>query len=111
MIIRSQKKRIIRVFLVPLNQHLIVLGGTVCYALAMIFVRKLSKTETSAAIVFYYSLASAVVAGAFMPVQWVTPDLPDLGLLITVGLVGGIAQIFMTNAFRFAPAAVIAPFD
>ena len=90
---------------------LIALAGSVFYALAMIFVRKLSKTETSAAIVFYYSLASSVVAGAFMPVQWVTPNLEDLALLILVGLVGGVAQIFMTNAFRNAPVAVIAPFD
>ncbi len=90
---------------------LVALFGTVCYALAMIFVRKLSRTETSAAIVFYYSLASTIVAGLFMPFQWVTPGLQDLGLLIAVGLVGGVAQIFMTNAFRNAPAAVIAPFD
>ena len=90
---------------------LIALAGSVFYALAMIFVRKLSKTETSAAIVFYYSLASTVVAGAFLPFQWVTPGLGDLGLLVAVGLVGGVAQIFMTNAFRNAPAAVIAPFD
>ncbi len=90
---------------------LIALAGSVFYALAMIFVRKLSKTETSAAIVFYYSLASSLVAGAFMPVQWVTPRAEDWALLILVGLVGGVAQIFMTNAFRNAPVAVIAPFD
>lgn len=89
----------------------IALAGTVFYALAMIFVRKLSRTETSAAIVFYYSLASTLVAGAFMPFQWVTPTWLDLGLLVAVGLVGGVAQIAMTNAFRLADVSVVMPFD
>ena len=80
-------------------------------ALAMIYVRKLSKTETSAAIVFYFSLSASLVSAAFMPFQWVPPSLEDWGLLILVGLIGGVAQIFMTNAFRNAPVAVIAPFD
>lgn len=90
---------------------MVALSGTIFMALAMIFVRKLSRTETSAAIVFYFSLSATVVSGAFMPFQWVTPDLPDLALLIAVGLIGGMAQIFMTNAFRHAPVAVIVPFE
>ncbi len=90
---------------------MVALAGSVFMALAMIFVRKLSRTETSGAIVFYFSLSATVVSGAFLPVQWVTPSAPDLALLITVGLIGGLAQIFMTTAFRHAPVAVLAPFD
>ncbi|RMD62011.1 MAG: DMT family transporter [Alphaproteobacteria bacterium] len=89
----------------------IALLGTVLYALVMISVRKLGRTETSTAIVFYYSLASIVVAGAFMPFQWVAPTGGDWALLIAMGLVGGIGQIAMTNAFRHADVAVVAPFD
>ena len=89
----------------------VALSGTVFMALAMIFVRKLSRTETSAAIVFYFSLSATVVSGVFMPSQWVTPNALDLALLIAVGLIGGMAQIFMTNAFRSAPVAVIVPFE
>ena len=90
---------------------LVPLLGSVCYALAMIYVRKLSKTETSAAIVFYYTLACTLIAAGFLPFHWVTPDTADLMLLIALGCVGGLAQIFMTNAFRNGPAALIAPFD
>jgi len=90
---------------------MVALSGAVFMALAMIYVRKLSKTETSAAIVFYFSLSASLVSAAFMPAQWVSPALEDWALLILVGLVGGVAQIFMTNAFRNAPVAVIAPFD
>ena len=32
-------------------------------------------------------------------------------LLVLAGLIGGLAQIFITSAYRFADASVIAPFD
>ncbi len=90
---------------------LVALSGTVFMSLAMIFVRKLSRTETSAAIVFYFSLSATLVSGAFMPSQWVTPNALDLVLLILVGIIGGLAQIFMTSAFRHATVSVLAPFE
>jgi len=31
--------------------------------------------------------------------------------LILAGLLGGLAQIFLTSAYRFADASVVAPFD
>ena len=46
-----------------------------------------------------------------MIADWRTPDLPGFGLLAAVGILGGIAQIMMTQAFRSAPAAVLAPFE
>lgn len=87
------------------------LAGTVFYALAMIFVRRLGRTETSTSIVFYFSLTSTVVSGAFMPFLWVAPDAAGWALLITVGLIGGLAQMALTNALRLAELSVVAPFD
>ena len=89
----------------------IPLFGTIFYALAMIMVRKLSHTETAASIVFYFTLTCALVSGALLPFQWSTPDLPDLALLIAVGLVGGLAQITVTKAFSLADIAVVIPFE
>lgn len=90
---------------------LIALGGTVCYALVMIFVRGLSRTETSGAIVFYYSVISTILVGTVLPFIWVTPTLEDFAVLAAVGLVGGMAQLAVTTAFRLANVAVVAPFD
>ncbi|HEY5598989.1 MAG TPA: DMT family transporter [Kiloniellales bacterium] len=89
----------------------VALAGTAFYALAMIFVRKLSRTETSASIVFYFTLTCTVVSGAFMPFQWVAPDAAGWAMLITVGLIGGLAQMALTNALRLADLSVVAPFD
>jgi len=89
----------------------LALAGTVFYALAMIFVRRLSRTETSMAIVFYFTLACTLVSGAALPFVWTTPDTLGWALLIAVGLLGGLAQLTMTTAFRLAEASVVAPFD
>ena len=32
-------------------------------------------------------------------------------MLVSAGVIGGLAQIFLTSSYRFADASVIAPFD
>jgi drug/metabolite transporter (DMT)-like permease len=46
-----------------------------------------------------------------IPFGWVVPDISIIGMLVAAGVIGGVAQILITSAFRFADAAVIAPFD
>lgn len=80
-------------------------------ALAMISIRRMSVTEPSTRIVFWYMSAAALVSAAMLPFSWVTPSWLDLGLLVAVGLVGGVAQILMTQAYRLAAPSVVAPFE
>jgi len=89
----------------------VVLAAVVFYAFAMIMVRQLSTTETNGAIVFYFLVTSTVVSAAALPFVWRTPNLGDLGLLAAVGILGGIGQLFMTEAYRRAPVAVVSPFQ
>ena len=89
----------------------IALFATVLYALGQIFVRDLTKTETTTGIVFYVTLTTTVASAVAMPFQWVTPSAVDAPLLAAVGILGGVAQLAFTRAFRLAPAAVISPFD
>lgn len=78
---------------------------------AMIAIRELGATEPGPTIVFYFTLAGAVVGLASLPFGWVMPDLQTLILLICIGLLGGIGQLLLTEALRRATVAVIAPFD
>ncbi|BBK41422.1 membrane protein [Allostella vacuolata] len=89
----------------------IALLGTVLYSLAMILMRDLGRTDSTAAITFYFTMSGTIVAGLAMPFSWVQPVGLDWALLILVGLIGGVAQLLMTQAFRLTPVAVIAPFD
>jgi len=88
-----------------------VLAAALMRALVQIHIRTLVKTEHTAAIVFYFSLTATVLSLFSLPFGWVVPGALDLTLLIGAGLLGGIAQILVTSSYRFAGAAMLAPFD
>ncbi len=90
---------------------LLAVGGAMLYALAMISIRRLSATERPLTIVFYFTLCAAIAGSLSLPFQWVTPAPLDLAFLISIGLIGGFAQFAMTQAFRLAPVATIAPYE
>ena len=44
-----------------------------------------------------------------MPFHFVMPDAHDALILLGVGVIGGLAQICMTEAYHRAPASMVAP--
>lgn len=90
---------------------LIVLAGAACAALAQIQIRRLVKTERTASIVFWFSMTSTLLSLLTAPFGWVAPTPTEAAMLIAAGVLGGLAQICLTSAYRFAEAALIAPFD
>lgn len=90
---------------------MLMLMSTVFIALASVFIRKLTLTEQTAAIVFYFSVNCTVLSLITLPWGWVWPQPGHAALLVAAGLLGGLAQILMTEAYRHAEAAVVAPFE
>lgn len=90
---------------------LIVLFAAVFAALAQVFVRKMVQTESTAAIVFYFSITATTVSLLTIPWGWAWPPAWVIALLILAGLMGGVGQILLTSAYRFADASLIAPFE
>jgi drug/metabolite transporter (DMT)-like permease len=90
---------------------LLGLMGAGFAGIASIEVRRLAQTETTGAIVFYFSAIAAVFGLLTWLLGWVRPTLLDATVLVTAGIVGGIGQILLTSSLRFAQASVIAPFD
>lgn len=88
-----------------------VLASAMLRALAQIHTRRLVATEETSAIVFYFSLTATLLALLTVPFGWQWPGWQGAAMLIGAGLTGGLAQIFMTSAYRFAGAAVLAPVD
>ena len=88
------------------------IGGAVLYALAVITVRHLSATDSAASITFYFTLTGAVAGTAMVAAfGWVSPPPVDLALLVCVGLIGGVGQYCLTQAFRCAETAAVAPLE
>jgi drug/metabolite transporter (DMT)-like permease len=74
-------------------------------------VRSLSATEASTTITLWQSLLMTAFAGVVLPFVWVTPSWTELGLLILIGLMGGAAQIMLTEAWASAQVSALAPYS
>ena len=90
---------------------IVVLVGAVFAALAQVFVRKLVNEEKTSAIVFYFSVNSALLSLVTLPFGWTVPDPQSAAMLVCAGLLGGVGQIFLTSSYRHADASVVAPFE
>jgi drug/metabolite transporter (DMT)-like permease len=86
-------------------------GSAVCYALSAITLRTLARTETTESLVFSFTLLMAFGAGLLALPVWETIRVADLPWIAGVGVCGAIAQFLITEAFRRAPASVVAPFE
>lgn len=90
---------------------LLILAAALFYALTMLVTRRLARTDSTPSILLYTTGLSLVVCAALLPLGWRTPANEDLMLFALLGLIAGGGNYFLIQAYRHAPAAVIAPFD
>lgn len=90
---------------------LLILASAMLASLAQIFVKAMSGTEKTAAIVFWFQLSAAALALLSAPFGWVLPQGTEWLLLIGAGITGGLGQIFVTASYKHADAGVLAPFS
>lgn len=88
----------------------LTLGSACLAALAQVFVKGMAGQESTTAIVFWFSMTSAVLSLVTLPFGWVWPNGAEWALLVGAGVVGGLGQILLTSSYRFAEAGVLAPF-
>jgi drug/metabolite transporter (DMT)-like permease len=83
----------------------------VCWAVVVVMLRIMAASETTASMVFWFLLLTALGAGALAAPGWVPIEARDWGWIGLLGLTGWVAQHLITEAFRLAPASTIAPFE
>jgi drug/metabolite transporter (DMT)-like permease len=97
---------------VPLGPALVVVSGAVCWAIAMIAIRRMGELgESSVVIVAWFSIGGTLLAGTLTLFAWVTPRPLEFAALVGVGLVSTLAQLLMTEAYRRGEASLVAPFE
>lgn len=90
---------------------LFAITSAVCNAGTVIQTRRLTQSETTSSIVFYFSLVCAIAGALTLPFAWHSPTARELAELISLGILGGFAHILLTESYRYAAASVVAPFD
>ena len=76
-----------------------------------IITRKVRLYDVPMTSLFYTAMVGAVATSVIVPWYWEWPKAGDWLLLIGTGFAGGIGHLCLIQAFRHAPASVVAPFS
>jgi drug/metabolite transporter (DMT)-like permease len=87
------------------------IANALFWAIGSLSVRQLTRTESSSSITFYTHLFSTLLLGIALPFFWTAPSWQGLLAMGGLGLLGGISQYWTTQAFSYAPASAVAPFN
>jgi drug/metabolite transporter (DMT)-like permease len=74
-----------------------------------IAIKKLSSTEPIWLIGFYFSFSIMITSLFTITKGWIMPDLNDLILLSLVGVLGGVANLLLTQAYKFSDVSLVTP--
>ena len=77
-------------------------------ACAYVLVRKLTATEHTLTIVFWFTVVTVLVATPLMLLDYVVPDTRTLAVLAAVGLFGTAGQLLLTKAYSYGEAGRLA---
>lgn len=89
---------------------LVALAGSLFAAVAKVTVRKLSHTEPAYRTVFYFALVAGAVSALPLLWAWQTPSAHGWLLLLAMGPLATLGQLFMTRGYAAAPASQVGIF-
>lgn len=81
------------------------------YALLMLGSRWVDSRESVWTLLLYLTGTGALLSGFIVPFVWTAVRADDLWLFFAIAAFGTAGMTMMTQAFRLAPAAVVAPLD
>jgi drug/metabolite transporter (DMT)-like permease len=89
----------------------LALAAAMHWAVAMILIKVLSRTEPAIVIVFYMNLFLS--AFTFVPAMlvWQNPSLEAWGWLVAIGLMGTLAQVSLSQSLKETEPTAVLPFD
>jgi len=74
-----------------------------------IAIRKLSSTEPVWLISFFFSFSILIFSFFSLYQKWIMPSLVDLFLLSSVGILGGIANLWLSQSYKFSEVSLVSP--
>ena len=85
--------------------------GAALVAGAVIFVKILSRTESTVTLLFYSGVISTIMTAIPAYLNWTAPTLEEFGLLMAMGLFGVGAHSCFIRGYAMAEATAMAPYD
>ena len=80
-------------------------------AVALLQVRALVATDKSSTVVIWFSMTASIAGLLTWPFGWAPLTGWQIFYLVMSGICGGIAQVLMTESYRHASVATVAPFE
>ena len=74
-----------------------------------ISIRKLSTTEPVWLISFFFSFSIMILSFFTFYQNWILPNLIDLLLLSMIGLLGGLANLWLSQSYKFSEVSLVSP--
>ena len=74
-----------------------------------IAIKQLSSTEPVWLISFYFSLSIMILSLFSIPQGWLLPSIKDLFLLSLLGILGGLANLWLTQSYKFSDVSLVTP--
>lgn len=88
---------------------LLPLGSALCFCFYQLLTRILAQHDTPTTSNFFAGLCNTLVMSALVPFFWQAPTLGHGILMLALGSCGMTAHLSLTQAFRFAAPALLAP--
>ena len=89
---------------------LLAIGASAMYALAMVAMRGMVRTESDGALMFWQNLGVLAVSATMAPFFWRPLDWAALGFVLAMAGLVWVSQQLTIRAFRLAPVGAVAPF-
>ena len=90
---------------------LMPVGTALCYAIFMISARWIDRTERLWTMMLFAMLFPMIYAAPFAIATWTPVQAGDTALFVAIAVFGSLGLALIGQAFRMAPAAIVAPFD
>ena len=74
-----------------------------------IAIRKLSSTEPAWLISFFFSFSIMLLRFLSIYQGWILPSLIDLFLLSMVGILGGLANLWLSQSYKYSEVSLVSP--
>ena len=74
-----------------------------------IAIKQLSVSEPVWLISFYFSISIMILSFFTIPQGWLWPSIKDLFLLSLLGILGGLANLWLTQSYKFSDVSLVTP--